>query len=587
MKHDADFHKLWDNVDIYIDTTSSLSADDLYDVRWEKNRRKIIQFGLTGYTYWFRFSVENSPGHGREWYLDTNDTQTEILELYQVIDNTPVLLKKAGRFHPESFKKWNKPEISFVPPAGSTLYYLKAKSESYIVFDLALRSSENHLSMIARHFVFYGGYYAVILIMILYNLFLFFGLRSRTYALYVIYLSSILAHQFFVDGFGVLFFGAGYKPVYSAITLIAACLFTSSFLNNRENHPLLNRFASILVGVLLIWGLASLFIHPGRFAYFLTVSIVAPLVYAFIAINCIAALRIGNPTVKYFIIAWAGLIIFSGMYTAVILELVPANNFTLNGIAVGSVYEAVTLSLALAQQLNISRREKEEADRKSLENQIKMTESFARFVPKEFLQYLGRESIVDVNLGDQVLRHLTILFCDIRSFTNFSEKHSPQETIDFLNSYLNSVSPLIKKNRGFIDKYIGDAIMALFPHGVDDAVRTAIDMMRQLHDFNSLRRLSGQEIIDIGIGIHSGKCMLGTIGETQRMETTVISDAVNTASRLEGLNKRLATNILITRESFIKSKNMENYRYRKIGLEHVRGKDETLNIYEIIVEDAV
>ncbi len=212
-----------------------------------------------------------------------------------------------------------------------------------------------------------------------------------------------------------------------------------------------------------------------------------------------------------------------------------------------------------------------------------MTESFARFVTMEFIYFLGKKSIVDVSLGDQVERDITILFSDIRSFTNFSEKHSPQETIDFLNSYLNSISPLIKRNNGFIDKYIGDAVMAIFPNGVDDAIRTAVNMMQELTDFNMLRCLTGHEEINIGIGIHSGMCMLGTIGEKHRLDTTVISDTVNTASRLENLNKTLNTNILITHESFIKSENMEQYTYRKIGNENVRGKNESLCIYEIIV----
>ncbi|PKL17147.1 MAG: hypothetical protein CVV49_12490 [Spirochaetae bacterium HGW-Spirochaetae-5] len=528
--------------------------------------------------------IDNPYGTIQEYYLDTNDTQTEILELYQIENNKAVLLKKAGRFHPESFNKWNKPEISFRPPTGITTFYLKAESESYITFDLALRTPENYLSMIARHFVFYGAYYSVIIVMILYNLLLFFGLKSRTYALYVIYLGSVLAHQFFVDGFGILFFNANYNSIYSAITFVAICLFASSFFNNKYNHPLLHKFSYLFVGLLIIWGAVSLFIHPGRYAYFITISIVSPMVYTFIIANCVAAYRIGNPTVKYFMIAWMGLIVFSGMYVGVVLEFIPANSFTLNGIAIGTVFESVTLSLALAQQLNISRKEKEEADRKNLEHQIKMTDSFARFVPKEFLQHLGRNSIVDVNLGDQVQRNMTILFSDIRSFTNFSEEHSPQETIDFLNSYLHSISPIIKKNRGFIDKFIGDAIMALFPHSVDDAVKTAIDMMHQLSNFNKIRKLTGQELINIGIGIHTGECMLGTIGEKNRLETTVISDVVNTASRLEGLNKRLNTNILITRETFTRLENIENYKYRELGMENVRGKNESLFLYEIIVD---
>ena len=158
-----------------------------------------------------------------------------------------------------------------------------------------------------------------------------------------------------------------------------------------------------------------------------------------------------------------------------------------------------------------------------------------RFVPREFLSVLHKESIVDVSLGDQTQRQMTIMFSDIRSFSSLSEDMSPSENFQFINTLLSQMCPTIREHMGFVDKYLGDGIMALFPRGADDAVQAAIAMRTQLARFNEARSRTGKRPIRIGTGLHSGLLMLGTIGETERMEVTVISDAVNLASRVEQL----------------------------------------------------
>jgi class 3 adenylate cyclase len=207
-------------------------------------------------------------------------------------------------------------------------------------------------------------------------------------------------------------------------------------------------------------------------------------------------------------------------------------------------------------------------------------ESFSRFVPHEFLTFLGKTNIEDIRLGDQVHREMTILFSDIRSYTSLSEKMTPQQNIDFLNSYLMSVSPVIRKNGGFIDKYIGDAIMALFPGDPDDALEAAKGIHRQLEEFNAIRKLGGEEPIAVGVGIHTGNLMLGTIGEANRLDTTVISDAVNTASRLESLTKEHGVRVIISRETRERLK--KDYPLREIGSVRVKGKNEPVVIYEYV-----
>ncbi|HMV45534.1 MAG TPA: adenylate/guanylate cyclase domain-containing protein, partial [Leptospiraceae bacterium] len=177
---------------------------------------------------------------------------------------------------------------------------------------------------------------------------------------------------------------------------------------------------------------------------------------------------------------------------------------------------------------------------------------------------------------------MTILFSDIRSFTALSEKMSPEENFQFINGYLGRVSPIIRKHRGFIDKYIGDAVMALFPIQPQDAVLAALEMQKEVFIYNSHRLSIGYEPIQIGVGIHTGSVILGTIGEEKRMEGTVISDVVNTASRLESLTKKFGSAILISDEVYNDLPTLEPYQFRYLGKVRVKGKSKSIKIYELL-----
>ena len=162
-----------------------------------------------------------------------------------------------------------------------------------------------------------------------------------------------------------------------------------------------------------------------------------------------------------------------------------------------------------------------------------LNKAYERFVPGQFLQYLEKSSIIDVELGDQVQLEMSVLFSDIRDFTTLSESMTPEENFKFINSYLSRMEPAIAENSGFIDKYIGDAIMALFSGEADNAVKAGISMLHRLIEYNQHRANSGYKPIKNGIGINTGFLMLGTVGGQNRMDSTVISDAVNLASRGE------------------------------------------------------
>lgn len=215
------------------------------------------------------------------------------------------------------------------------------------------------------------------------------------------------------------------------------------------------------------------------------------------------------------------------------------------------------------------------------ERQIAVNEASARFVPTEFLTLLNKKDITQLHLGDQIQMEMTILFSDIRSFSSMSELMTPEENFSFLNSFLKQMEPIIHAGDGFIDKYIGDAIMALFPRNPEDALDSAIEMQSMLVRYNSVREKTGSSEIRIGVGIHTGSCMLGIIGSEDRMESTVISDAVNLASTIEQLTKEYGARIIISEEVLHKIQNIHKYNYRILDRVLVKGKKKAATLYEI------
>lgn len=253
--------------------------------------------------------------------------------------------------------------------------------------------------------------------------------------------------------------------------------------------------------------------------------------------------------------------------------------------------ERKNIVYAIAAFQDITQRQEVETERCQFTNELqkalaaaeKLTDAYGRFVPHEFLHFLGYESILEVKLGAQVQKEMSVLFSDIRDFTSLSETMNPEENFQFINAYLSRMEPAITQNFGFIDKYIGDAIMALFDGSADDAVKAGIAMLEELYEYNISRNRPDSPPLQIGIGINTGSLMLGTVGGQSRMDSTVISDAVNLASRVENLTKEYGVSMLITQHTFIELNDF--YDLRLIDRVTVKGKSQMVTVYEVFAAD--
>ena len=273
-----------------------------------------------------------------------------------------------------------------------------------------------------------------------------------------------------------------------------------------------------------------------------------------------SALKVNKRTMGAIILASNELV----QYTAADLKL-------LTTLALQS---SAAIESALLYEKNLSEaKEREEAMRL-------VYEATGKFVPYEFIGSLGHNVITDVRLGDQVEKIVTVLFSDIRDYTSLSEQMSPEENFKFVCSFNERMGPAIRRHNGFINQYLGDAIMAIFPRNAEDALSAAIEMQKEVQDLNRIRASSDLTPIQIGVGMHTGPLIMGITGDENRMDATTISDTVNIASRLESLTKHYSVNIILSDSSLKQIEQKDGFHLRSLGLVQLKGKREAVEIHE-------
>jgi predicted ATPase/class 3 adenylate cyclase/tRNA A-37 threonylcarbamoyl transferase component Bud32 len=210
-----------------------------------------------------------------------------------------------------------------------------------------------------------------------------------------------------------------------------------------------------------------------------------------------------------------------------------------------------------------------------------MVRSFARFVPSEFVRTLHRERVMDVGVGDAVTRDITVLFADLRGFTKLFEGLEVAVGFALLNRYLGRITPIIERGGGFVDKFVGDAVMALFPGETDGAVRAAVELTRAAREMSEAEQelLRGASL-EVGTGLHAGPVMLGALGAADRIDLTAIGDTVNTASRLQGATTGFSAPVLLSGAVVERLREPERFQLRPFGAARVYGRREPIDVFE-------
>ena len=543
----------------------------------------------------WKWSEQPSPAYGYGTYL----LRVENIGLKQPVLKLPIigsayrlyvngeLVSQAGKvgFTPETTQGAWKPGLVWLPaaPDGRWEILIQVSNFEDITGGVAVSptlgeawsmTDENRRQLIQESF-FFGA----LLLIGIYHLGLFFfrmkdasplwfGLITLCISSRILVDNNHLIIQLFPETSWFLVLKWGYLTLSLAVFLFPQ--FMAVIFPKQSWKPSLR----ILQSLALLYSLVILFTPPSFFSSLLsTFHLVLFLACIDIFVVLFKALRDGAPG------AWIFLTGFLVVFIAVLHDVIeiyipsPLPPLVPSGMLIFLLFQALVMARKFTGAFTAA--ENFSAYLK------KMNLSLERFIPREVLSYLKKDSIMDVNLGDHIEMEMTILFSDIRDFTGLSEKMTPKENFNFINSYLNRMGPIIRKHGGFVDKYMGDGIMALFPGNPQQALEAAMEMRTELVKYNEDRKKVAYRPIRIGVGLHTGLLMVGTIGEEGRMDSTVISDAVNMASRMEGLTKVFHEDILVSSSLVLAMPEDQRNRFRFLGDETVKGKTESVGVYGV------
>lgn len=315
--------------------------------------------------------------------------------------------------------------------------------------------------------------------------------------------------------------------------------------------------------------------YASFFRFFGLATIAAITVYTITAL--VLAARARRPEAALFLGAFATLGVGAIQQISVTWLITPDYRLLPWGLLITILGQTVVLSRRVTRALNVTEALAEHLQRTN--------QAYYRFVPRTFLQLLGKDDIVHVQLGDQTQQEMTVLFADVREFTALSERMTPAENFGFVNALFGGLSPLIRQHHGFIDKYLGDGIMAIFPRDPADALHAAIAIQQGLVQFNAQRTAQALPRVQMGLGLHSGKLMLGTVGEPERMDGTVIANAVNIAARMESLTKHYGVSLIASESTLSKVADLDATKVRVLGVVRVKGQQLPITVCEVFESD--
>ncbi|MCB9526514.1 MAG: hypothetical protein H6702_24500 [Myxococcales bacterium] len=448
----------------------------------------------------------------------------------------------------------------------------------------------------ARRDLIHGLFMGSLLVLMLFATGLAVARRERLYGWFAGYLGSVLLSC-------LVYFWAGAAPwlaerwgpdavnrgivVTAVLVFMASIGFAARLLDLDQHRPRVHRWLSRVLWAYPVGMVAAATLPYGVAVALSAVSMLPVLVPVGVSVRLAGAQRVA----ALYALSWAVLI---GAVAAVYLRvagLVPADFPTAWFLYVGFFLQFVVLVVAMAGRVRAIERERRaalQAEIAAYQRNAALARSFERFVPKAFLDRLQRTSYTEIELGHAVSKRMTILFSDIRSFTSLVEAMSPEENFAFINEYLGYMEPAIHQHLGFIDKYIGDAVMALFDDERDDgagarrAVQSAVGMHSALARYNRLRAERREPPVGMGIGLHTGELMLGTIGGRDRLNASVIGDSVNLASRVEGLTKRYGAACLVSGEVVAQLGPDPEWALRHLDDVRVKGRSSPVAVYQLL-----
>jgi len=594
-------------VEYLLDQRQDLSLSDVMAApladRFEPNPHATLAFGYVDAVYWLRLRVRSLDDGATSWLLDIAGLGRAIDEIDVYVPDASGALQhfQAGDARAFSVRRIRHHGLLFpltLTAAQDQTPYLRVKSNGTLQIPLWLWANERYIEQEHHDTLLEGLFYGVLLIMIFYNAFIYLSVRDGSYLVYVCYLACVLLFAASLKGLGQEYLWPD-QPwwnnksnlVFAELGVLCMLLFARTFLQTPRNTPLLN----YLIATLILASIASfpfVVLASHRVAalilavqYVLTVGSVM-----FAAFIC---LRRGFKAARYYLLAWVGVLLSILAWILNSVNWIHSYWIGAYIFQIGTAIQVTLFSFALADRINLLREERETALKLQLAHSrrlVMMADMFEKFVPKQFLRRIAREGIENIQLGKAEADEISVLFADIRGFTSLSESLTPQELLNFLNACFTRLDKVVHEHNGFIDKFMGDGIMALFEPGEQGqsagrAVTAAIQMQAAIKIYNEHRARCGYAPIAIGVGINTGSVIIGTVGSSERMDSTVLGDNVNVASRLQELTKIFGVRILISEQTASALRDQASFALRELGAVTVRGRQRPVRLYEVMNAD--
>ena len=563
-------------------------TDDTLSHDFVKVDSKALALGLTESVFWFRFSVHSESGaaEDKEWFFNINRCDLHDCKLFipqipsdQIIDDKSWQVldwsqSKSGGQHKSIICN----QITFaLPPFSKTpkiLYFRIHHPEGSVYFNFSIVTKDAQEKSLKLKTLWLGVYYGTLLSMLLFNIHLYIALRENTRLFYIFYIISVslyfigindifyeyftekkLHFQLAVSAMGLsIFWGAGFARLFLVTNIYA------NFLNYMIIAIML-----AAAGILAITPFASaMFLNQ---AYSLLGTVV-PFVIIGAGITC---WRRGFRPIFFFLLAWTFLLLGGLIYVLTFRGLLPYSPLNINSLQIGSCFEVVILSFALGQRIRALRRERDS-----------IRGIFGKYVSDKVCDEIlsGRIAL------DGETKDVTVLISDLRDYTPLVDSTPPKELVRITNTYLGAMAETIEQHEGVVLGYVGDSIEAVFgaPLSVDNhpemAVKTALEMRKKLNQVNQKLISEGITKLRHGIGIHSGKVMAANIGSADRLSYSLAGITVNIASRIQDLNKKFSTDILVSAATMSQIGN--EIEVENLGKTEIKGLKEPLEIFKVI-----
>ena len=439
--------------------------------------------------------------------------------------------------------------------------------------------------------------YGIILALFSITALLFFWFREKVYLWYIILLLFLFLAQaaqlYRNELFSLIFqnhprFFVLLGSIFSIVWIATLFVFGRLYINTKQKFPRIHLLIKWLLISLLILSTVSVIARTILLPYSEIIFVVRKPIIGLILFSFLLILIYFLTTKdKLARIYSAGVLLpFASIFFVLIeMNLISENKRNVTLLIMGGMITTTTMALAFRFRMEILNKKSALEDKLTVEQQNseqlqKINIASNKFVPQTFLNFLGKQNILEATLGDFVEKQVTVLFSDIRDYTALSESMTPEENFKFVTSFNRRIGPVITRHQGFINQYLGDGIMAIFPKSATKTLEGAIAIQKNLSEYNVARMAGNKMPIRLGIGLHSGSLIMGIIGDEDRLDAATISDTVNVASRIEGLNKIFGSSLLLSEDCYYKIKNKSLFHFRFLGKVIVKGKSTPIGIYE-------